>query len=332
MSIMQHVPRRTCTTYAPVGMRAQAVICGDDVKTEAELNTGSVARDTPPYDAVCGRDLRGLARKLKRLCETASVDPFPEASPTDVVRSSGGALTSVVFSCLAASAAGGGGGGGSAAAAAAVAAALGPVYLQASSRLAAAGGDSMAGRGVLPDLTPYSLRPYDFARHLLSSQSAVSKLLACTAGVNAGRYYEGGSLRPGVIGGSKPKVATPVVVAKIEQYKRENPTIFAWEIRERLISEVWKKGGLEEFRMESFAGPLPLTSVQQRGGRVRGAGTLHLAVLAAAVTTRRSCVGETGSGSRTDDQRRPLRRPPQVPDGVRHGRGGGEDTDDRNTG
>ena len=43
--------------------------------------------------------------------------------------------------------------------------------------------------------------------------------------------------QPGMIGGSKPKVATPEVVGKIEGYKRENPTIFAWEIREKLISE-----------------------------------------------------------------------------------------------
>ena len=42
---------------------------------------------------------------------------------------------------------------------------------------------------------------------------------------------------PGMIGGSKPKVATPEVVAKIEGYKKDNPTIFAWEIREKLISD-----------------------------------------------------------------------------------------------
>ena len=47
----------------------------------------------------------------------------------------------------------------------------------------------------------------------------------------------GGGRAPGMIGGSKPKVATPEVVAKIESYKRENPTIFAWEIREKLINE-----------------------------------------------------------------------------------------------
>lgn len=50
--------------------------------------------------------------------------------------------------------------------------------------------------------------------------------------------FSTGTLRPpGLIGGSKPKVATPAVVSKIEFYKRENPTIFAWEIREKLISE-----------------------------------------------------------------------------------------------
>eukprot|EP00095_Tigriopus_kingsejongensis_P002590 snap_masked-scaffold599_size127490-processed-gene-0.2 protein:Tk02590 transcript:snap_masked-scaffold599_size127490-processed-gene-0.2-mRNA-1 annotation:"paired box protein pax-6" len=47
-----------------------------------------------------------------------------------------------------------------------------------------------------------------------------------------------GPKRPnGMIGGSKPKVATPEVVGKIESYKHENPTIFAWEIREKLIAD-----------------------------------------------------------------------------------------------
>lgn len=35
----------------------------------------------------------------------------------------------------------------------------------------------------------------------------------------------------------KTKVATPLVVAKIESYKRQNPSIFAWEIKDLLIKE-----------------------------------------------------------------------------------------------
>ncbi|XP_021924341.1 paired box protein Pax-6-like [Zootermopsis nevadensis] len=83
---------------------------------------------------------------------------------------------------------------------------------------------SLVSQQRLLELSRFGLRHYDLAQHMLTQQGAVTKLL--------------GTLRPpGLIGGSKPKVATPAVVSKIEQYKRENPTIFAWEIRERLISE-----------------------------------------------------------------------------------------------
>lgn len=51
------------------------------------------------------------------------------------------------------------------------------------------------------------------------------------------RYYETGSIKPRAIGGSKPRVATQNVVNKIADYKRECPSIFAWEIRDRLLSE-----------------------------------------------------------------------------------------------
>ena len=51
------------------------------------------------------------------------------------------------------------------------------------------------------------------------------------------RFYETGNFKAGVIGGSKPKVATPHVVDTISKYKKENPTMFAWEIRDRLLTE-----------------------------------------------------------------------------------------------
>ena len=51
------------------------------------------------------------------------------------------------------------------------------------------------------------------------------------------RYYETGSIRPKAIGGSKPRVATMSVVERVRTYKSECPSIFAWEIRDRLVKE-----------------------------------------------------------------------------------------------
>ncbi len=51
------------------------------------------------------------------------------------------------------------------------------------------------------------------------------------------RYYETGSIRPKAIGGSKPRVATSLVVERVRGYKRGCPSIFAWEIRDRLVRE-----------------------------------------------------------------------------------------------
>nr|CAA04225.1 paired box protein [Xenopus laevis] len=78
------------------------------------------------------------------------------------------------------------------------------------------------------ELAHQGVRPCDISRQLRVSHGCVSKVL--------GRYYETGSIKPGVIGGSKPKVATPKVVDKIAEYKRQNPTMFAWEIRDRLLA------------------------------------------------------------------------------------------------
>ena len=51
------------------------------------------------------------------------------------------------------------------------------------------------------------------------------------------RYQETGSIRPGVIGGTKPKLATPEIEKRVDGYKSENPGVFSWEVRDRLIKE-----------------------------------------------------------------------------------------------
>ncbi|NXI31266.1 PAX7 protein, partial [Sterrhoptilus dennistouni] len=85
-------------------------------------------------------------------------------------------------------------------------------------------------RHKIVEMAHHGIRPCVISRQLRVSHGCVSKILC--------RYQETGSIRPGAIGGSKPKqVATPDVEKKIEEYKRENPGMFSWEIRDRLLKD-----------------------------------------------------------------------------------------------
>lgn len=77
------------------------------------------------------------------------------------------------------------------------------------------------------EMAAAGVRPCVISRQLRVSHGCVSKIL--------NRYQETGSIRPGVIGGSKPRVATAAVETRIEQLKKEQPGIFSWEIRDKLI-------------------------------------------------------------------------------------------------
>jgi len=78
----------------------------------------------------------------------------------------------------------------------------------------------MAGKGI---------RPCVISRQLKVSHGCVSKILQ--------RYAETGSIKPGSIGGSKPRQTTPEIEAKIDSYKKECPSILCFEIRRRLLDE-----------------------------------------------------------------------------------------------
>lgn len=79
------------------------------------------------------------------------------------------------------------------------------------------------------EMANLGVRPCVISRRLKVSHGCVSKILA--------RYHETGSILPGAIGGSKPRVTTPNVVGRIRDYKLKDPGMFAWEIREKLIAD-----------------------------------------------------------------------------------------------
>ena len=79
------------------------------------------------------------------------------------------------------------------------------------------------------ELAQLGIRPCDISRQLRVSHGCVSKILA--------RYNETGSILPGAIGGSKPRVTTPKVVNFIKDLKIKDPGVFAWEIRDKLLAD-----------------------------------------------------------------------------------------------
>ncbi len=79
------------------------------------------------------------------------------------------------------------------------------------------------------EMAAQGTRPCVISRKLRVSHGCVSKILQ--------RYAETGSIKPGSIGGSKPRITTPLIEAKMDMYRKECPSILCYEIRRKLIEE-----------------------------------------------------------------------------------------------
>ncbi|XP_075057968.1 paired box protein Pax-3 isoform X2 [Mixophyes fleayi] len=94
-------------------------------------------------------------------------------------------------------------------------------------------------RHKIVEMAHHGIRPCVISRQLRVSHGCVSKILC--------RYQETGSIRPGAIGGSKPKqVTTPDVEKKIEEFKRDNPVSSI----SRILRSKFGKGEDDDVEME----------------------------------------------------------------------------------
>lgn len=109
-------------------------------------------------------------------------------------------------------------------------------FVQGQGRINQLGGVFINGRPLpahirmrIIELAAQGTRPCVISRQLRVSHGCVSKILQ--------RYAETGSIKPGSIGGSKPRITTPQIEAKILAYKKETPSILCYQIRKRLLDE-----------------------------------------------------------------------------------------------
>uniref|UniRef100_A0A3Q2QM32 Paired box 7 n=1 Tax=Fundulus heteroclitus TaxID=8078 RepID=A0A3Q2QM32_FUNHE len=84
-------------------------------------------------------------------------------------------------------------------------------------------------RHKIVEMAHHGVRPCVISRQLRVSHGCVSKILC--------RYQETGSIRPGAIGGSKPRISTLDVERQIEEYRHDNPGMFSWEIQDKLLKD-----------------------------------------------------------------------------------------------
>ena len=78
-------------------------------------------------------------------------------------------------------------------------------------------------------LARQGFRPCDISRRLRITHGCISKLLS--------KYRKTGSIQPSGEGVGRPRVITPRIAKRIKEYTNEQPGIYSWEIRDRLVQE-----------------------------------------------------------------------------------------------